>query len=86
VFPSLWDALVSAVDVRDWSRSVWIGLNIGIVLVLLGIRFGPELFDRSRQPRRRVSHECEKHEKRLTAKEERELYERMREARKRQVV
>lgn len=86
VFPSAWRSLVWAVDVRNWSRGVWMTLNFGVVLVLFGIRFGPGLLDASRKPRKRVARECEQHEKQLTAKEERELYERMREARKRQVV
>lgn len=85
-FPSLLPDVLATLDVRNWSRSVWMTLNVGVVLVLFGIQFGPELCADWRRRRVRVSGNDKKREKQLTMKEERELYERMREARKRQVI
>ncbi len=86
VFPSLWNGLVWAADVRNWSRGVWMGVNVAVVLILFGIRFGPELYRESRVRRPRRARKRSTAETQLTMKEERELYGRMREARKRQVV
>jgi hypothetical protein len=86
LFPGLWVMFLGAVDLRNWSRGTWMGLNLIVVFVLLGFRFIPVLFSGRRKPRRGIAARWEKPEKRLTMNEERELYERMREARKRQVV
>ena len=43
MFPALWLAVVWSVDVRNWSRDAWIGLNVAAVLVLFAIRFRTEL-------------------------------------------
>ncbi len=57
VFPSLGASFVYALDARHRSRAVWILLNAGIVLVLLGARFGKEwLADVRTSVGRRKSH------------------------------
>jgi hypothetical protein len=62
-------------------------LNVAIVFVLFAIRFGPELYSEwKRQRGRRAPVNSEAEKKKLTLKEERALYERMHEARKRQVI
>lgn len=86
VFPALWHGIVWALDVRNWSRGVWMTLNVAIVVGLVGIRIGPQLYEGWRTWSGRRSAKRESDEKRRTIKEERALYERMREARKRQVV
>jgi hypothetical protein len=42
-FPSLWSAFKDASDVWNWSPRVWLSLNIGFLLLLLGIRSKSEL-------------------------------------------
>ena len=87
LIPSLWAGLVSIANVRNWSRGTWMLVNVAIVLILLGIRFGPELYtDWIRYRRRHASTIGGSNERRLSANEERALYQRMHEARKRQVV
>lgn len=86
LFPSLWFTAVWAADVRNWSRAVWMTLNIAVVVCLFGFRFGPELYREWRGRAKHVSGSQVHREKQLSIKEERELYERLREARKRQVI
>lgn len=45
VFPSLWFGLVWALDVRNWSRGIWIGLNALAVAALFAIQFRIEIRD-----------------------------------------
>ena len=85
VFPALWFGLLWAVDVRNWSRGMWMGLNVAIVFALFGLRFGPELFDQWRERRARLTNEHEKHEKQRHLKEEREMLERLKQARERRL-
>jgi hypothetical protein len=86
VFPQLWFSTLWALDVRNWSRGVWFVLNIGVVLVLFGIRYAPEVNQEWKRRRgNRIRHRTEDDEQRKL-REERELYERMKEARKRQVI
>ncbi len=85
-FPSLWFRLIWVVDVRNWSRSVWVGLNVGAVLVLCGVRFGPELYKEWRERRARLAIEREKQEKRRQLAEQREMLERLQRGRARRVI
>ncbi|HMP06299.1 MAG TPA: hypothetical protein PJ982_08125, partial [Lacipirellulaceae bacterium] len=41
LFPSLGYGLLRAVDVRQWSRGAWLGLNVAVVFGLFVVRFGP---------------------------------------------
>ncbi len=43
-FPSFFPHLVATLDVRMWSRGVWFGINMAVLLVLVAARFGPELW------------------------------------------
>lgn len=43
VFPALWNLLCGAADVRQWSRTTWMAMNVAIVLLLFGVRFGPNV-------------------------------------------
>ncbi|HEX5472745.1 MAG TPA: hypothetical protein VFW73_12715 [Lacipirellulaceae bacterium] len=43
VFPLLGRGFVHALDVRHWSRTIWIYLNVGIMVSLIGVRFRKEL-------------------------------------------
>ena len=43
LFPALWHSLVTAVDVRNWSRWTWLLANVVVVLILLSIRLAPEV-------------------------------------------
>ena len=61
------------------------GVNVGIVLALIGIRFVPELYEEWRERRARLTSEREKQAERQKLLEQRKLFERMQEARKRRL-
>jgi hypothetical protein len=89
VFPSLWFGLLWAIDIRNWSRGVWIAINVAVVFSLFAIRFGPGLAEdwkKSRAARRHEADNRDKHVKDMDLKQQRELYKRMQDARKRQIV
>ena len=86
LFPPLWPTLRGAVDVRNWPRTVWISLNVGVMLALFGIRYGPSLYDEWQAHRARQRIERDKQVMQRKVNEQREVIERLREARKRQVV
>jgi len=75
---------VSAADVRNWTAAVWLSLNVAIVIALIAIRVGAEFRQGWRHFKPRQHQNVVK--KQLEMKEERALYERMREARKRQII
>ena len=40
--PSVWWAMVSSLDVRNWSRLTWFLVNLGVLVALVGIRLAPD--------------------------------------------
>jgi hypothetical protein len=85
LFPSLVIALSRALDLRYWPAGVWLSVNVAILIALLSQRFGAEFYMQRRQRRPRNSSR-QVLAKQSTLNEERALYERMNEARKRQVI
>ena len=83
LFPSLWFALLWMVDVRNWSRSTWILFNAGLVVMLLGVRLGPGLYQEWSDRKSLISAGREKRAKRDELNEQRKLFARLRKARKR---
>jgi hypothetical protein len=86
LLPSAGWKFLGAIDVRNWSSGAWIALNICVVLVLVAVRFGPALAEVHERRCTDTKVDREKAEHRRRRKEERALFERMREARKKQVV
>lgn len=41
IVPSLWTIAWQVIDVRQWSHSAWVTLNVFVILMLFGVRFGP---------------------------------------------
>jgi hypothetical protein len=85
VFPSLWFSVLRAFDVRNWPRGAWMYLNVAIVLALFVMRFAPDLYHDWRERQARRKDEREKHEKQRALREQKELFERLKEARKRRI-
>lgn len=54
LFPSLTTTLRNALDFRAWSRFTWFAMNLLVLLGLVGIRFGPELYGDWQARRRRL--------------------------------
>ena len=55
VFPSLWKLLWQGFDVRRWSRTTWLALNVAVLVALFGVRFIPETIASLREHRQRLS-------------------------------
>jgi hypothetical protein len=85
VFPGAWFWMLSILDVRNWSRWAWLAANVGVVLALFVVRFGPEWYAdwHERQERRKA--EESKRAKERELREQREMFERLKEAQKRRV-
>lgn len=85
LFPSLWNGTLWALDIRNWPRTVWFAGNLVVVLVLVAVRFGPDLYQEWQNRRERLAADREKREKQLQLKEQRETLERMEQARSRRI-
>ena len=55
VFPPVWKLLWQAFDVREWSRTTWMALNVVVLVALFGVRFIPETLAALRKRRQRLS-------------------------------
>lgn len=85
IWPAFGNRILRGIDIRNWSSSVKFVANVLIVLVLIGIRFGPELLSQWRERRLRIACERAKADKALIMKKRREALERMQESRKRRI-
>jgi hypothetical protein len=85
LFPAAARTLLWMLDVRNWPRTVWLWLNVGVVLVLFGIRFGPALVRdwRGRQARLQAEHQDKQRQK--DQREHREMIGRLKEGRRRRL-
>jgi hypothetical protein len=93
VFPSLWFGILRALHVQNWGRVSWLLLNLAALFLLFAIRFWPDIVGNRRQrsvKRRvtapRVNREQTHDWKEMDANEQKELFRRMQEARKNQVL
>jgi hypothetical protein len=86
LFPSLWAVAIWAADVRNWPRTIWFAATWMVLIALLAIRFGPDLYHDWRQRRTRFTVKQAQKEKQLRLKEEREILAQRMEAMKRRVV
>lgn len=85
LWPALAHGLLWAIDVRNWSRSVWFGVNIAVVATLLSARFAPQLYADWRARQQRLAAERSKYVKQRELKEQREAAERAAQSRKRRM-
>jgi hypothetical protein len=85
LFPSWGPSLRRLLDMRQWPKAAWVGLNVAIVMILCLMRFGPEFVStiKSRRLNSRLSHDAleAKHKQ----EEQRALLRRMQEGRKRRI-
>lgn len=85
LFPQVWQVVLWLLDVRNWPRTMWFGMNLLVVFVLLAVRFGPQLIDDWRTRRERLTSEHTKQEKQRELKEQREALERAKQAKGRRI-
>lgn len=85
VFPSFSRAILWSIDVRNWPRTVWFIANVGILLLLIFLRFGPQLMEDWRSRRNRLAAEALEKSRRQELREQRETLERLKQARRRRI-
>jgi len=85
LFQSLYQNLVWGIDLRNWSQLTFFLVNVGVVLALVSVRFGPGLVEDWRKRQKRMAEEHVKAEKAQGLKEQREIVERMKSAQKRRI-
>ena len=91
-FPKVSHSLLSAaqqlfwtLDFRNWTQSGWIAANCLVILLLIGIRFGPDLAAEWHQWRQRVDDERTRAESARRLKNQREMLERIERSRSRRI-
>jgi hypothetical protein len=85
LIPFHWMGLLWAIDVRNWPRSVWIVATWMVLLFLVVIRFGPDVYEDWQQRRARLLNKRAKEENRRRLKEEHKRLALMKDAMKRRV-
>jgi hypothetical protein len=85
LFPSIGTATIWGLDVRNWPRSRWFEANGLVLLVLLAVRFGPGVRSSRRVRSERRGIDRTEKLKQRKVKEQREMLERVKEARKRRL-
>ena len=85
LWPALGAQFLRALDIRNWSSSIKFLANLGFVLVLVGIRFGPDFLRDWRERRVRITAERAITDKAVKLKAEREAIERMQQSRRRRM-
>jgi len=85
LIPPLWTGTLWALDVRNWPRTIWFAANLVVVVTLVAIRFGPDLYDDWRMRHERRAAERAKKQKQQELHEQRETLERLQQARSRRI-
>ena len=85
IWPGFGSMLLFAVDVRNWTRGVWFTANSLIVLLLIGIRFGPNILNDWRNRREEAAAEKARLAKAIKKKQEKEALQRLQESRSRRI-
>jgi hypothetical protein len=96
LFPVLGNRILYAVDVRNWGQMGWMLFNAVLIVGLLVVRFGPELVAGargghrlgrlSRRNKSTIVTDSTSDWRELDERSQRELFQRMQEARKKQVI
>ena len=84
-----WPSFISLADVRQWSSGNWFCANAILFFSMFAVRFRPQLKSLARDATSRIAFRRSAKpdlKSKLSQEEEKALYERMKEARKKQVV
>lgn len=85
IWPSLGAYVLWVMDIDNWSSSAKFVVNLVFVLLLLVVRFGPDLLHSWRERRSRIASEQAVTAKATKMKKEREAIERMQQSRRRRM-
>lgn len=80
LLPTVWTGLVGVLDVREWGQLDWFIANLVVVIVFLGIAYGPQV--QIAWAESRAAAEKKRHKKATMEKRE-EKYKRAEESRAR---
>jgi hypothetical protein len=72
-------------DVTSWSRTMWMGVNASAILLLIGVRFAPDLVVNWHDRRVNRAAQNNTHDKQKELRERRESLEQIKRARKRRL-
>jgi type VI protein secretion system component VasK len=86
VVPPFWRIAEPVLDVSSWPRWVWIVANVVAIIVVVVVWQGPALFERRHERRTKQIVKSAEVDKQKQLAEQRELFKRMQEARKRQII
>jgi hypothetical protein len=85
IFPQIGGLVLWILDVRNWPRSVWFFGNLGILFILIALRFGPQLIEDWRSRRNRLAAEVAEKHRQQELKDQRESMERLKQAQRRRI-
>jgi hypothetical protein len=83
LYPPAWWGLVWVVDVRNWDQRAWFYVTIVGLIVLIMVRFGPDLWLEMQQRRERAAKQKAETERVKQARERRKSIEEAKAARRR---
>ena len=82
-FPRVFIKALSYLDVRDWTRPVCFFLNLLVVIVLLSVRFGPDLVRDWKERKKQRTIDRANTQKKEEIKQQQEAVKRMKEGQSR---
>jgi prepilin-type N-terminal cleavage/methylation domain-containing protein len=85
IFPDAGRLALWSLDVRNWPRTIWFVGNVGVLLLLIALRFGPQLRDDWRTRRSRLTSEIAEKHRKQELKEQRDTLERLKQAQRRRI-
>jgi hypothetical protein len=85
LIPGALDTIFYAINPAHWPRTVWFAINWGVLSLLVGVRFGPDLVAAWKQRRQKLAVEREQSAKQRELKEQRETLERIKRSRSRRL-
>jgi hypothetical protein len=81
----VYPGVASFVDFRAWSRGTWLVFNLTLVLILLGVRFIPNVAHDYQQRGKRCEHDAAKQVLQEKANERRQKIEQIQRSRNRRI-
>jgi uncharacterized membrane protein YqjE len=84
-FPQVGRLVLWIFDVRNWPRSIWFFGNLGILFILIALRFGPGLVEDWRSRKSRLAADVAEKHRQQELKKQRENLERLKQAQRRRI-
>jgi hypothetical protein len=85
LYPTIFDTILWAIDIRNWTRVAWFLANLAVVISLLAIRFGPDAALAWRNRASKSQAERKQREEIAERKQRRDAIEQIKQARSRRL-